>query len=163
MRIRLHLKSPPEPASMGGTFSKVDPAVGPVNRAFACGGAVNCASTLRSIATAASLLGLSIAAAGQHPAAGQDLREGVEFQANAYTAGTQRFPVVAVDAGGGFVVAWPSSGQDGSEDGVFLRRFSKTGASLAAELQVNSFNAGDQRGPNVAAEANGDFVVVWHS
>ena len=51
-----------------------------------------------------------------------------EFQVNTYTTSTQRYPSVAADADGDFVVAWESNGQDGSSDGVFAQRF----AALAA-------------------------------
>lgn len=46
-----------------------------------------------------------------------------EFQVNTYTTGSQEEPTVALDAGGGFVVAWESYYQDGSYDGVFAQRF----------------------------------------
>ena len=40
-----------------------------------------------------------------------------------YTTGSQDRPSVASDAVGNFVVAWDSSGQDGSDCGVFAQRF----------------------------------------
>ncbi len=41
-------------------------------------------------------------------------------------------------AGGGFLVAWSSAGQDGSENGVYARRFDDTGAAQGGEFRVNS-------------------------
>ena len=46
-----------------------------------------------------------------------------EFQVNTYTPGNQNFATVATLAGGDFVVAWTSDGQDGSDQGVFAQRF----------------------------------------
>ena len=44
---------------------------------------------------------------------------GSEFRVNTTTASNQSAPSVAVDADGDFVVAWQSSGQDGSSFGVY--------------------------------------------
>ena len=75
--------------------------------------------------------------------------------------GDQRYPSVAADADGDFVVAWQSYGQDGADYGVFARRFSSAGAALASEFQVNTYTTSHQRNPSVAADADGDFVVAW--
>ena len=45
--------------------------------------------------------------------------------------------------------------------GVFARRFSSAGAPLASEFQVNTYTAGDQIDPSVAADGEGHFVVAW--
>jgi hypothetical protein len=51
-------------------------------------------------------------------------RHGTEFQVNTYTPGNQGYtPAVASDKDGDFVVVWNSYGQDGSNQGVFARRF----------------------------------------
>jgi hypothetical protein len=86
-----------------------------------------------------------------------------EFQVNAHTASSQRYPSVAVDADGDFVVAWLSYGQDGPDDTVLARRFSSAGAALATEFQVNTHTASYQYSPSLAASADGDFVVAWGS
>jgi hypothetical protein len=86
-----------------------------------------------------------------------------DFQVNAYTTGQQGSPSVAVDADGDFVVAWYSDVQDGSGYGIFARRFTSSGAALATEFQINSFTTGRQDRPKVAANVDGDFVVVWDS
>jgi len=89
--------------------------------------------------------------------------QGLEFQVNTFTTGDQIKPVVAMDADGDFVVAWESSGQDGSGYGVFARRFDAAGAAQGLEVQVNSFTTGTQGDANVAMDADGDFVVAWQS
>jgi len=82
---------------------------------------------------------------------------------NTYTTGYQRFPAVAAAADGDFVVVWDSNPQDGSGYGVFCRRYTSAGAALGAEFQVNTHTTADQASPTVAADADGDFVVVWTS
>ncbi len=51
------------------------------------------------------------------------MAQGGEFQVNTYTTSSQFGPAVAADADGDFVVAWESSGQDGSTFGIFGQRF----------------------------------------
>ena len=44
---------------------------------------------------------------------------GDEFQINSYTLGDQRFPDIAMNDDGRFVVVWESDGQDGDGWGIF--------------------------------------------
>jgi len=88
-------------------------------------------------------------------------RRGGEFQINAYTTGSQRFPSVGSDPTGNFVVVWMSYGRDGDGYGVSGRRFAASGAPLGGEFQVNSYTTGGQRFPTVASAPNRSFVVVW--
>jgi hypothetical protein len=89
--------------------------------------------------------------------------QAAEFQVNTYTTSLQYVPAVAADAAGDFVVVWDSFGQDGAAYGVFGQRFNASGARVGAEFRVNSFTTSLQRDPAVAADANGNFVVVWTS
>ena len=59
------------------------------------------------------------------------------------------------------MIAWDSANQDGSSYGVFARRFSSAGVSLATEFQVNTFTIAGQRLPSVAVDGDGDFVIAW--
>jgi hypothetical protein len=87
-----------------------------------------------------------------------------EFQVNVHTTGNQRIVTVATDDEGDFVIAWSSyDNQDGSDYGVFARRFTSAGAVLTDEFQVNTYTSGRQRHPSMAADADGDFVVAWSS
>ncbi len=95
--------------------------------------------------------------------AGAQKRLGGEFQVNTYTTSSQGGPSVAVDGAGNFVVVWHSSGQDGSSNGVFGRRFSSSGAPLGGEFQVNTYTTSSQSFPAVAGDTAGNFVVVWSS
>ncbi len=91
---------------------------------------------------------------------------GPEFQVNTYTTGSQAQygqSAIAGDPAGNFVVVWGSSGQDGDSYGLFGQRFDKTGARLGAEFQVNTYTVGYQGLSGLAADAPGNFVVVWRS
>ncbi len=86
-----------------------------------------------------------------------------EFAVNTYTTGAQKSPVAAMDGLGNFVVVWHSPGQDGSGSGVFGRRFGSAGAPVGGEFQVNSASTDSQSYASVAADLNGNFVVVWQT
>jgi hypothetical protein len=88
---------------------------------------------------------------------------GSEFRVNTYTTGSQGYSAVAVDASGNFVVAWQGSSQDGSSYGVFGQRFANSGSPLGPEFRVNDFTPSYQGRPRIAADAAGNFVVVWQS
>ncbi len=88
---------------------------------------------------------------------------GPEFQVNTYTTGFQVVPSVAADTAGNFVVVWQSSGQDGSDYGVFGQRFNSSGAKTGPEFQINTYTTGFQDLPSVAADSAGNFIVVWTS
>ena len=87
---------------------------------------------------------------------------GAEFPVNLTTVGPQTAPTVSAGASGNFVVVW-QSGQDGGGLGLVGRRFDPSGAPLGGEFQVNAFTSGRQSQPSVAADAAGNFVVVWES
>ena len=88
---------------------------------------------------------------------------GDEIPVNMYTTGNQRAPSVSLDADGEFVVAWQSYGEDGDGDGIYAQRFAADGTALAAEIPVSMYTTGNQRAPSVSLDADGDFVVAWHS
>jgi hypothetical protein len=85
------------------------------------------------------------------------------FRVNTYTTSDQTHASVAADSAGKFVVVWTSNTQDGSGTGIFGQRYDSAGASLGFEFRVNSYTTGNQGRPSVAADASGDFVVVWQS
>ena len=92
--------------------------------------------------------------------------DGPEFQVNTYTTGGQTEPKVAADGSGRFVVVWQSgsyygNGPDGYGYGVAARRFDAAGTPAGAEFVVNTYTAGPQESPAVAAAPGGDFLVAW--
>jgi hypothetical protein len=91
------------------------------------------------------------------------LPAGPDFLVNGYTTGTQALPAVAVDASGRFVVAWQSFRQDGSDWGIFARRFAEDGTPAGPEFAVNTWTTSFQRNVTVAAQPSGSFLVGWHS
>jgi hypothetical protein len=97
----------------------------------------------------------------RYDAAGTPL--GAEFRVNAYTTSSQNHASVASDATGRFVVVWESYGQDGSQSGIFGRRYDATGTPLGVEFQVNSLTLSLQQTPSVAWDATGTVLVVWGS
>ncbi len=88
---------------------------------------------------------------------------GSEFQANTFTTSSQRFPAVAADGSGNFVVAWGSDVQDGSGYAVFGQRVSAAGSKVGNEFQVSTYTTSFQRSPAMAADGSGNVVIVWES
>ena len=64
-------------------------------------------------------------------------------------------------AGGGYVIVWEASRQDGNGLGIYSQRFSASGSKLGVETRVNTSVVGDQCEPSVAALKNGGYVVAW--
>jgi hypothetical protein len=118
-------------------------------------GARHGARAAGSIAVILTLL-CAVDAMAQDPA-------GPEFLVNTYTTARQFRPAVAVDAAGSFVVAWETTGQDGSGYGVSARRFTASGRHRGTEFQVNTFTTDAQADPAVGSDENGNFVIVWTS
>jgi hypothetical protein len=91
--------------------------------------------------------------------------QGAQFQVNTYTTSGQLAPAVTAEPGGDFVVVWQSfgSGTDTSSYSIQSQRYASDGSTLGAQLQVNTYTTGAQYRSSVAADADGDFVVVWNS
>jgi hypothetical protein len=88
---------------------------------------------------------------------------GGELSINELVGDQQDSPALAMNPGGSFVVTWQSYGQDGSELGVFARRFAPGAAGASAEFQVNAYTPSSQVDPAIAIDSDGDFVVAWNS
>lgn len=86
-----------------------------------------------------------------------------EFRVNSYTSNNQQKPAIAVDSDGNFIVVWTSQYQDGDADGIYGQRFDLYGRRIDDEFLVNVTTSSGQSNPDVAMNANGDFVVVWDS
>lgn len=99
----------------------------------------------------------------RYDAAGEPLDS--EFQVNTFITLNQTLPRVGSAHDGGFVVVWQSGGdQDGSNYGVFARRYDPSGDALSpAEFRVNSYTTSQQAGAAVAVRPDGSFVSVWRS
>nr|WP_315182272.1 PKD domain-containing protein [uncultured Albidiferax sp.] len=88
---------------------------------------------------------------------------GAEFRVNSTTAYNQTEPSVIGLTGGGYVVAWTSTNQDGSDTGIYAQRFANDGTLLGAEFRVNTETYSGQSNPSLAATSDGGFVVGWQS
>ena len=88
---------------------------------------------------------------------------GPEFRVNTYTPGDQSVPSVAADSAANFVVVWSSPGGFAGPGDVFGQRYASNGTPLGPEFRVNTYTTGNQYLPAVAADAAGNFVVVWGS
>jgi len=88
---------------------------------------------------------------------------GPEFRVNTYTTDNQYTPSVAADSAGNFVVAWTNSGGYGGLADVFGQRFASDGTPLGPEFRINTFTTNVQNRTAIAADAAGNFVVVWNS
>lgn len=99
---------------------------------------------------------------------------GGAFQVNNTAAANQQLfsdvpKSVAVDRDGDFVVTWTSTNQDGSAEGIIVKRYDRNGNPIVksvndnGEILVNAFTTGVQRFSSVAIDADGDFVVTWTS
>jgi hypothetical protein len=86
---------------------------------------------------------------------------GGEFRVNTYTTSIQTGGAVAMDGRGRFVIVWASDRGDGGDFDVLAQRYDAGGAPMGGEFRVNEFTAAEQYNPTVAADATGDFVVVW--
>jgi len=91
---------------------------------------------------------------------------GGEFQVNTYTTNHQRYPSVAVEPDGDFVVVWESDGSFGtdlSNSSIQGQRYDASGAPVGGEFQVNSHTTAFQARPYLAAGPDGRFIVAWDS
>lgn len=88
---------------------------------------------------------------------------GAEFKVNTYTNNEQQYPTVTALVDGGWVVAWTSVNQDGSDWGVFGQRFGADGAAQGVEFRANTHTSSSQIHPSVTALVDGGWVVTWMS
>jgi len=88
---------------------------------------------------------------------------GSEFQVNTYAEHMQSVPSVAALSDGGYVVAWESYEQDGSQKGIYAQRFDENGNTVSSEFQINTYTNQDQGEPIITELNDGGFVVSWES
>ena len=84
-----------------------------------------------------------------------------EFLINQTTSNNQQFADVSMDRLGNFVVTWTSTNQDGSANGVYLRRYGNDGTARGPEELVNTNTTGSQWLSSVSSNASGAFAVAW--
>jgi len=86
---------------------------------------------------------------------------GGEFLVNSYTDDQQLSPSTAMNGNGTFIVVWEScnTALEGDKS-ICGRLFDSNGVGLGDEFPVNE-ELSPCRYPDVAADANGNFAVVW--
>ena len=86
---------------------------------------------------------------------------GEEFLVNSYTDGQQLLPSTAMNDDGTFIIVWESSNTAvEGEKAIYGRLYDSNGVEFGAEFLVSTESA-VCRYPDVAADANGNFAVVW--
>jgi len=83
------------------------------------------------------------------------------FQVNTYSNDDQTLPSIAMDPIGNFIIVWASEFQDGSEEGVFAKKYDKNGNIVVNEFQVNTSTDGYQTDPQISIYNNGNFIIAW--
>jgi hypothetical protein len=165
----------------GEPGSQVDDVVGVFARRYSAAGAPQGAEFLVNMTTMAVQVTPAVAMdadgdfvvawAGEGPgdafgifarryAAAAGAARGDEFRVNTTTADVQMTPAVAMDAGGGFVVAWSGNGI-GDPSGVFFQRYDSEGVDQGGETRVHVATADGEVSPGVGMDADGDFLVTW--
>ncbi|MGH3802051.1 MAG: putative Ig domain-containing protein, partial [Pseudonocardiaceae bacterium] len=90
---------------------------------------------------------------------GVDMRIVSELVVNTTSGGQQ--PRIAGLVGGGYVVAWQSYDQPGSDLNVYMQRYTPEAGLVGGALRVNSTTAGNQAEPSVSALVDGGWIVTW--
>lgn len=91
-----------------------------------------------------------------------DRPTGAPFVVNSIRTGDQKYPSVAMDAAGNFVVVW--QGDVGDDEGIYGRRFTAAGAADGTDFEVvlDSEDATEPGQPEVAYVGTaGEFLAVW--
>ena len=86
---------------------------------------------------------------------------GDELLVNSYTQGKQKYPKVAMNMDGAFIIVWESEKLNADKDisVASCQLFDVNGLFVGDEFDVNS--PADCRYPDVAMDANGNFAIVW--
>ena len=86
-----------------------------------------------------------------------------EFQVNTTTANSQSEPAIAIDSEGNFTIVWQSSGQDGSNNGIYAQQFDTNANPIGSEFLVNTTTSDDQSMPTIGIAPDGKLTIAWQS
>ncbi|MEZ4087390.1 MAG: hypothetical protein R3B71_03580 [Candidatus Gracilibacteria bacterium] len=93
------------------------------------------------------------------------ITSGTETHSNFLTPTTMNRAKSAIDDAGNTIIVWSMAdpfAADTNGQGVYYRRFDKTGTALdAGDILVNTSTTGDQQNPDVAMDRDGNFIIVW--
>ena len=90
-------------------------------------------------------------------------RLGNTFRINRPGPGIQILPSVAVNPGGDFVVVWQYQPDPHTPRSLRARHFSKEGKPVGDEFIIEADSVADSVIPSIAADPQGNYVVVWTS
>ncbi|MBD3226398.1 MAG: T9SS type A sorting domain-containing protein [Caldithrix sp.] len=88
---------------------------------------------------------------------------GGDFLVNSTIAHSQTNPDVAIYNDGSFIITWESWFEDGSDRGVYARRFDATGQPVDEAFLVNGTTQFSQARPAIETFADGRFIIIWES
>jgi hypothetical protein len=86
---------------------------------------------------------------------------GSEFKINTETMTKERFPSLAMDADGDFIVAWQSVDYNANTSTAQGRRYGSDGSAQDDQFLLNAPTAAGVLRPSIAMDSAGDFVAVW--
>lgn len=86
---------------------------------------------------------------------------GNEFLVNTDTAGYPISPAIAMDVDGDFVITWANINL--GSYGIYAQRYHADGSADGSEFQVNTHTTTQKNVPDIAMDADGDFVITWMS
>ena len=89
--------------------------------------------------------------------------QGGEFRVNQFTTGSQMNANIGMDDNGNFAVTWGTQIQASPTLDVAARLYDAGGNPRGDEFIVNNLTAVDQWNPDIAMDADGDFVVTWQT
>jgi hypothetical protein len=75
-------------------------------------------------------------------------------------AGDADRPQIAVDAGGNAIAVWEQS--DGTRKNIWANRFAAGSGTWGTAQLIETDNAGGALLPQIAMDANGNAIAVWH-
>lgn len=88
---------------------------------------------------------------------------GGEFRVNSYVPDSQWNAAAAMGANGQSLVSWQGAGSGDSYSGIFAQRYDAAGAPQGGEFRANTYTPSTQSSSWTAMNADGEFVIVWHS
>jgi hypothetical protein len=85
------------------------------------------------------------------------------FVVNTSTSGYQRYPSIAVNGSGAFLVTWMTQYHDGDVSGIYARLYDSSATPQGPDFRVNTYTTGGQARPRAFMDDAGNFTVVWLS
>lgn len=77
-------------------------------------------------------------------------------------------PAISMDANGNFIVVWEAQDLDNcggyyysSRDLIYGKIFNSNGTAISSDILISEITSVDNEDPDVAMDANGNFVVLW--